>query len=468
MRRDGGAAVNSLRRLASRVWFRWLMRRNRFAEALALCDPSDPATDPERRFALYRLGCYRSAVRDAGKPRTARELVALAVSVAAIGDQQRAAAWLSSQLGNRLKGPLLVEVVRAIAPYDLASALRLAARAPGNTALKAALLIACGQEAEAKLLLHDAYIDDAAEHPDAVLLRANLTPEPAAKLAFLNAYFARHDLSPLALKDPTFPPSPTNVRGSLPLRAVKGPLVTVIVPAYQTAGRIAASLGSLLAQTYRSLEILVVDDASDDGTMAEANAVAAHDSRVRILCLAQNGGPYVARNRALAEATGEFITVHDSDDFAHPEKIARQATPLAADARLLLTTSDWVRVSDEGEFYARSIFPLSRLNPASPMFRRETALAQVGRWEEVRTGADSAYTARLRLFAGARGECRLRQTLTLGAHRDGSLMTAPETGIARGSVNDARLDYWERWTDRHIRQIHQNRQLYKFLHQRLH
>jgi len=435
--------LEAIRRRIDRMRFRHLIKRNRFLDALALCDPVDPVTDPDRRFALYRLGCYRTAAEGAGEPRTPRELVALAVSVAALGDRARAVTWLASGLGDRLEGPLLVEAARAIAPYDLASALRLAARAPGETALKAALLLADGREAEARPLLHDADLDGAPAHPDAFLLRANLAPEPAAKLALLNACLARHDLSPLALDDPAHPPSATNLRGVLPAGSVEGPLVTVIMPAYRTADRIEAALGSLVAQTYRNLEILVVDDASDDGTADVARAVAARDPRVRVLVMAHNGGPYVARNRALAEARGDFVTVQDSDDCAHPEKIARQAAPLAADARLLLTTSDWVRVSDAGEFYARPVFPLTRLNPASPMFRREAALARAGRWDEVRTGADSAYTARLRLIAGPRGERRLRQPLTLGAHRDGSLMTASDTGHASGKFNLQRLDYLE-------------------------
>jgi glycosyltransferase involved in cell wall biosynthesis len=100
-------------------------------------------------------------------------------------------------------------------------------------------------------------------------------------------------------------------------------LVTVIVPAYNAQGTIAHTLQSACGQTYRSLEIIVVDDGSTDDTAAIAREFARHDARV-LLVQQPNGGVAAARNRALSLAQGKYIAPLDADDLWHPTKIAKQ------------------------------------------------------------------------------------------------------------------------------------------------
>jgi glycosyltransferase involved in cell wall biosynthesis len=110
------------------------------------------------------------------------------------------------------------------------------------------------------------------------------------------------------------------------LTALSGnPLVSVILPVFNGAEFVGCALESVLLQTYRNLEIVVVNDGSTDQSEAILQACAARDVRVRIITQS-NAGVAGARNRAIAESTGEFIAPIDADDLWSPDKIARQLT----------------------------------------------------------------------------------------------------------------------------------------------
>ena len=96
------------------------------------------------------------------------------------------------------------------------------------------------------------------------------------------------------------------------------PLISVIVPAYNAEAFLDQCLESIVAQSYRHLEILVVDDGSTDGTGALCDRWAERDHRIRVIHQ-PNGGHSAARNAALDAMTGELITMVDSDDVLHPD-----------------------------------------------------------------------------------------------------------------------------------------------------
>jgi glycosyltransferase involved in cell wall biosynthesis len=101
------------------------------------------------------------------------------------------------------------------------------------------------------------------------------------------------------------------------------PLVSVIVPAFNAATTLAEALGSALAQTYKNIEILVVDDGSTDATAAIAREFAAADGRVSLV-RRSNGGIAAARNSGIAVSKGAYIAPLDADDLWHPTKIEKQ------------------------------------------------------------------------------------------------------------------------------------------------
>lgn len=112
------------------------------------------------------------------------------------------------------------------------------------------------------------------------------------------------------------------------------PLVSVIVPVYNTSAYLRECLDSLLAQTYRELEILCVDDGSTDNSPAILDEYAARDSRIRVIRQA-NAGQGPARNAALDIASGEWIMHLDSDDTLEPDIITSAVAALEEDTELL-------------------------------------------------------------------------------------------------------------------------------------
>lgn len=103
------------------------------------------------------------------------------------------------------------------------------------------------------------------------------------------------------------------------------PEVSVVMPAYNAEKHVAQALDSLLAQTHQHFEIIAVDDGSSDNTAALLNDFAQRDSRVRPVILDQNQGVANAFNVGIETANTPFIARMDADDFAQPERLAKQA-----------------------------------------------------------------------------------------------------------------------------------------------
>jgi succinoglycan biosynthesis protein ExoO len=99
---------------------------------------------------------------------------------------------------------------------------------------------------------------------------------------------------------------------------------------YNGARHLGAAVKSVLDQSLADLELILVDDASSDDSLAVAGATAAGDPRLKIIALAENGGPGVARNHALAAARGRWIAVVDSDDLMAPDRLERMVDVAAA------------------------------------------------------------------------------------------------------------------------------------------
>ena len=98
-----------------------------------------------------------------------------------------------------------------------------------------------------------------------------------------------------------------------------GMLVSVVVPIYNRAHLVPRVVGSICAQTYRNLEIILADDCSTDDL--ESAVAALEDPRVRIVRREQNGGVAAARNTGVDAAQGELIAFHDSDDYCTADRI---------------------------------------------------------------------------------------------------------------------------------------------------
>ncbi|WP_187775713.1 glycosyltransferase [Luteimonas suaedae] len=238
------------------------------------------------------------------------------------------------------------------------------------------------------------------------ILRANLAVkhnEETAWIAATNAYLRHFGLAPIQLQG----------RGSLFDRvqsqglteSVRGPRVSIIVAAWNSEHTVAKALDSLLAQSWQNIELLVIDDCSTDGTWGVISEISARDSRVKAWRNPENVGPYVSKSIAASYATGDWITCHDADDWAHPERIARQAQ-FCIENRLTACLSGMLRMDNKGEY--------TRLNEVGEFVHdgacrsafislfmcSQTFHDLLGAWDQVRAGGDSELLRRLEIVTG--------------------------------------------------------------------
>lgn len=236
---------------------------------------------------------------------------------------------------------------------------------------------------------------------DADYAAANVQSGAAQRLAPVNQRLGARGLVPLTCSG-----APELV-GLLPAQTPPAmpegdrPLISVIVPAYNAGAGLALALDSLLNQTWTALEIIVVDDASTDDTQERAERYNRLDARVRYHRNKRNLGAYPTRNQGLALATGAFVTVHDGDDWSHPQKLESQVRPLLDNENLAACVSHWVRVDSDLRYLGCWMMGegFVELNPSSWLIRRRW-LDALGGWDNVNVGADSEFAQRLEFHLG--------------------------------------------------------------------
>ncbi len=157
------------------------------------------------------------------------------------------------------------------------------------------------------------------------------------------------------------------------------PAVTVVIPTFNRAERVVEAVQSVLEQTFRDFELVVVDDGSTDDTGAR---VARFRGQVRLI-RQPNRGPSAARNRGVLESESPFLAFLDSDDLWLPRKLEKQMTWMASHSDRLVCYTDeiWirggVRVNPRkvhhkhgGTIFAHSL-RLCIVSPSSVLMRRE-------------------------------------------------------------------------------------------------
>ena len=166
------------------------------------------------------------------------------------------------------------------------------------------------------------------------------------------------------------------------------PVVSVITANYNGARYLPAAISSVLGQSLRSLEMIVVDDASTDDSAAVVARAAAQDARIRLIVQPHNAGPGAARNRAIGAAQGRYLAVFDSDDLMDQDRLARLVRRAEADAAglvadNLLAFDDGAPPADGRPFLASDLFAaprwisLAEVIDSSRMYSRRPGLGYV-------------------------------------------------------------------------------------------
>ncbi len=235
-------------------------------------------------------------------------------------------------------------------------------------------------------------------------------------------------------------------------RPATQPLVTILMAAYNAATFIDRAINSALSQSGVNVEVLVVDDASVDGTVDHVRRAYRDDPRVRVIRQRVNAGPAAARNVGIADASGEWIAVLDADDAFAPESIAA-LVDIGEQARADIVAGNFqfydapggvlkspaFRVNGSTDVLDRHAFvagarPYTRevdFGLLKPMFRA-SFLREAGVFypEQIRHGEDFEFILML-LVEGA----RYVMTRSVIAYH----YTTRESGLSRTPVNYARM-----------------------------
>ncbi|MBR9837350.1 MAG: glycosyltransferase family 2 protein [Rhodobacteraceae bacterium] len=144
--------------------------------------------------------------------------------------------------------------------------------------------------------------------------------------------------------------APTENRGSGDPTLSEVPTVSVVLPVHNRSSLVTRAIDSVLAQTYRDIELIAVDDASTDDT-PDTLAGYSHDPRFRTVRNAQNLGAAGTRNVGIGLARGRYLAFQDSDDRWFPEKLETQLKVLQASADCRACYSGAVYYSKENSYY---------------------------------------------------------------------------------------------------------------------
>ncbi|MGB6008042.1 glycosyltransferase family 2 protein [Castellaniella sp.] len=437
------------------------VERGQFARALASTSAgSDGKPEIWQPWAYFKLVMYETAASldiDPCDPGCAeRQLLPLVVSRAAVGRHASARQLLDAAPWDRLPDSLRIATARYLSIYMPQEAYRLLDGLDGSVppAVYVSLSLHAGRKEQARRFLRESLRAETGRGDSRLPLYRTITEamSPPQQLDCLNQVYAAYGLPGLALRRDDVPLNPCNVcvldSGAL----IDGPLVSILMTTFNVAGRVPAAIESILRQSYRHFELIVVDDCSTDDTVHELEKLARRDVRIRLLRLDRNVGTYCAKSVGLRHAGGTFVTCMDADDWSHPLKLALQIKPLLEDESLVASTSNCVRISDAGVVDARQGAHLEHLNYSSLLFRREKVLAEIGGWDAcARTAADTELIWRINLVYGNQAIRNVPGILSLVSHRDDSLTMADDgTGFVGGCFPREILRYIEAFNRWHI------------------
>ncbi|TWU05952.1 glycosyltransferase family 2 protein [Stieleria varia] len=187
-------------------------------------------------------------------------------------------------------------------------------------------------------------------------------------------------------------------------------LVSTIIPVFNRADRVRAAVDSVLSQTYRPIEIILVDDGSTDTTSSVLAELHRQHSEIIRVITQSNSGPGAARNTGLAIAQGEFIQYLDSDDVLHPEKFSKQVQSLTentdAGVSYCITLRQdprtnrwvsWAKTAESIENIFPSFLPKRGWATLTPLWRRAVCDA-IGPWKSYRVMEDWEHDLRAGLL----------------------------------------------------------------------
>lgn len=153
------------------------------------------------------------------------------------------------------------------------------------------------------------------------------------------------------------------------------PQVSVVLPVWDGEAFLAEAIESILSQTFQSLELILVDDGSSDGSLRISEEYAARDARVRVLRQAERGGYARALNAGIHAARGKFIARMDGDDVAHVDRLQQQVGYLEANPGCVAVGSAIEAMDVDGSSIGVTRFAAEHEKIVAELLRGTTSLS---------------------------------------------------------------------------------------------
>ncbi len=236
------------------------------------------------------------------------------------------------------------------------------------------------------------------------LLKANANlGDDKEWLKHINKYLEKFDVDPISLSTSNKPRF-FNISNKRKSSVNGGPLVSILIPAFNSEKTIELSVYSILNQTWSNLEVIIVDDCSTDKTWEILKKISADEPRIKLLKNKVNVGPYVSKNIALQQATGDYITGHDADDISLSRRIENHISFMLKNPKVKASTNNKIRIKSDGQIVNFTAVRGKEEDGASGkafiscMFERDFLVNRLGYWDSVRFGADGEIIGRAKII----------------------------------------------------------------------
>ena len=273
-------------------------------------------------------------------------------------------------------------------------------------------------------------------------------------LSHLNKYITDNGMEPIQLRD-NEKEKFYRIHSPASYKVEDSTKISVIMPAYNAEKTIELSMRSILNQTWKNLELIVINDCSADRTSEIIKKIASTDSRVEFIDNPCNVGAYVSKNLGLKIAKGDYITGHDADDWAYPQRLeqhmklirSEKTPPRASNTRMIrMEESGYLPLYPFGAFCHDGIM---RVASITCMFEANFLRNTLGGWDCSRFGADSEIISRCKMVIG--DEFKNYKALSMIClDEPTSLTNHPIHGVSKSTgISPSRKFYKEQWTEWH-------------------
>lgn len=141
-------------------------------------------------------------------------------------------------------------------------------------------------------------------------------------------------------------------------KTIKQPLVSVIMPVHNAGNFVAEAIESIVNQTYKNLELIIVDDgSSDQSTQTIKNCQKQYPKTIHAVLLRKNIGESASANLAFKQTKGDFIARMDADDISHPERIEKQVEFMLSHPEIIVLGTQADVINEKGEITGKKTFP---------------------------------------------------------------------------------------------------------------